>query len=163
MGTEMAGERPGVDLADADHPRGVEVGLQLTGGSPGGGHGRVLAHDEAGHLGTGGFHVLPIHPVVPDVRIGHGHDLAGVRGIGQHLLVAGERGVEHHLARRFTGPPEGSSFEDGAVLEGQDRGAGLHLAGGLHLLLRHGAGAAFASSFGLGRVTIMWFCPERSG
>jgi hypothetical protein len=41
-----------------------------------------------------------VHAVVADVRIREGDHLPGVRRIGDDLLVAGERGVEHHLADR---------------------------------------------------------------
>ena len=37
-------------------------------------------------------------PVVADMRVGEADDLPGVGGIGEDLLIAGQRGVEHHLA-----------------------------------------------------------------
>jgi hypothetical protein len=59
--------------------------------------------------------------VVADVGVGHGHDLALVRGIGQDLLVAGHAGVEDHLASRLTARAEGPSVEDLAILQSQYR------------------------------------------
>ncbi len=44
------------------------------------------------------FRILGIHAHVADVRIRERDDLAGVRRIGEDLLVAGHRGVEHHFA-----------------------------------------------------------------
>ena len=41
---------------------------------------------------------------VADLRRRHGDDLPAVRRIGQHLLVAGDRGVEHDLARAVAAP-----------------------------------------------------------
>ena len=39
--------------------------------------------------------------VIPDEGIGHHHHLAGVRGVGEHLLVTGHAGVDHDLAARL--------------------------------------------------------------
>ena len=60
--------------------------------------GESLAHDEAGDLGARRLDVLAVDAVVADVGVRHRDDLAGVGGVGQHLLVAAERGVEDHLA-----------------------------------------------------------------
>ena len=50
-----------------------------------------------------GFDVLGVDAVVADVRIGQRDDLPAVARVGQDFLVAGERGVEHHLADRRAG------------------------------------------------------------
>ena len=42
--------------------------------------------------------VVGVDAVVADVRVGEGDDLPGVRRIGDDLLVARQRGVEHQLA-----------------------------------------------------------------
>ena len=42
--------------------------------------------------------VLGVDADVADLRVGHRDDLPGVRGIGEDLLVAGQAGVEAHLA-----------------------------------------------------------------
>ena len=49
------------------------------------------------------FGILVIDADVADVRIGQRDDLPAVARVGQDLLVAGERGVEHHLADRAAG------------------------------------------------------------
>jgi hypothetical protein len=36
---------------------------------------------------------------IADVRIGQRDDLPGIARVGQDFLIAGHRGVEHHLAR----------------------------------------------------------------
>src|SRR4029079_12967799 len=58
------------------------------------------------------------HAVVADVGVREGDDLAGVRGVGDDLLVAREHGVEHDLAggdrRRCA---DGLALEGGAVGE----------------------------------------------
>ena len=58
-------------------------------------------------------------PVVADQRIGHDHDLAGVRGVRADLLVAGLARVDDEIAAGRDGGPEGHAREDGAVLERQ--------------------------------------------
>ena len=72
-------------------------------------------------LGVGG-----VHAVVALMRRGHRHDLARVRRVGQDLLVAGHPGVEDGLAERLALGAEPRSPEDGAVLEGQERGRRRH-------------------------------------
>ena len=42
-----------------------------------------------------------IHAVVPDQGIRHGHNLTGIRRIGQYFLVTGHPGIEHHFAVAF--------------------------------------------------------------
>ena len=59
--------------------------------------------------------------VVADQRIGHDHDLAGVRGVGADLLVAGLAGVDDEVAAGRDGRPERDAREDGAVLQRQQR------------------------------------------
>ena len=48
--------------------------------------------------GPGRLVVGGVDPVVADVGIGEGDDLAGVGRVGDDLLVAGEHGVEHRFA-----------------------------------------------------------------
>jgi hypothetical protein len=124
MRTQMPGERARVQLADPHDALLVEISVQLAGGAPRGGDRGDLAHHEAGHLGLGRLHVVAVHPVVADVGIGHRDDLPRVRGIGEHLLVAAQGGVEDHLARGLRRPAEGAAGEQRAVLQGQDRAGG---------------------------------------
>ena len=60
-------------------------------------------------------------PVVADQRIGHDHDLAGVRGVGADLLVAGLARVDDEVAAGRDRGPERDAREDRAVLERQQR------------------------------------------
>ena len=61
---------------------------------------------------------------VADVRIGQRDELARVGRVGEDFLVAGHRGVEHHLADGQAGRADGNALEDGAVFEGEDCGLG---------------------------------------
>ena len=59
--------------------------------------------------------------VVADQRVGHDDDLAGVRGVGADLLVAGLAGVDDEVAAGRDRRPERDAREDRAVLERQQR------------------------------------------
>ena len=65
--------------------------------------------------------VLGVDADVADVRIGERDDLAGVRRIGEDLLVAGHRGVEHDLADGLAERADRAAAEHRAVGEREDR------------------------------------------
>ena len=98
---QVARERARVDVADADDPGLVQVAVELA---------RTRATTRRGSRPRAPRSPPPaacadstssdVDAVVADVGVRHGDDLAGVGGIGQHLLVAAERGVEHDLAGR---------------------------------------------------------------
>ena len=110
---------PGSRCSPRKSPR---LALRPPAARPGG----QLADDEAPAEGPPAFIVGGRDPVVADVRIGETDDLAGVGRVGQHLLVAGEGGVEDHLADRRcrplgVPPSRRLTFEGGAVGEHQQR------------------------------------------
>src|SRR6266516_7789650 len=90
-----------------------EFGARSTGAA---GH---LADGVARHPDVGRLAVLGVGPVIPLVGVGHGDDLAGVGGVGQHLLITGHRRVEHGLAEGLSGGAEAGPTEDGPVLQDQ--------------------------------------------
>ena len=95
-------ERARVDLADAHDARLVQVAARARPTRATTTRGCDTSRTtKPGHLRTRRLDVLAVDAVVADVGVRHRDDLAGVGGIGQHLLVAAERGVEHHLARRL--------------------------------------------------------------
>ena len=59
-----------------------------------------VAHDDAAAERAPALVVVGVRAVVADVRVGERDDLARVARVGDDLLVAGERGVEHDLAGR---------------------------------------------------------------
>ena len=75
--------------------------------------------DERPQPGALGLVVGADPPVVADERVGHDDDLAGVRGVGADLLVAGLAGVHDEVAAGRDVGPEGDPAEDRPVLEGQ--------------------------------------------
>ena len=97
---QEAGEPAGVDAGDAGDAvaaqHRVEVGLGPPAAAPPG----QFAHDHAAAEGPAGLEVGEVDPVVADVGRRERDDLAGVARIGDHLLIPGQHGVEHHLAGR---------------------------------------------------------------
>ena len=61
--------------------------------------------------------------VVADERVGHDHDLAGIRGVGADLLVAGLAGVDDEVPAGGHRGTEGDAREDRPVLQRQQRRA----------------------------------------
>ena len=66
-----------------------------------------------------------MHPVIPDVGGGHHEHLPLVAGVGENLLITVHAGIECHLAGGGSDSPDSRAFKSGAVLEHEDRGAGL--------------------------------------
>jgi hypothetical protein len=62
--------------------------------------GIVILDDEAGHLGFPRFHILGIHAIIADLRVGHADDLPFVRRVREDLLITAHRGIEDDLTGR---------------------------------------------------------------
>ena len=96
---QVAGERAGVDAADADDAlrrrarRRACAALRQFDATR-----ERVAHDVAGDPDPARLRVLVVHAGVADVRRGHDDDLAVVRRVGERLLVAGHAGGEDGLA-----------------------------------------------------------------
>ena len=84
---------------------------------------REGTYHQAGDHRTGGFHVDVHYPVVPDVGVGHHHDLPVVGRIRQDFLVARHAGVEAQLPARLASMPDGNAGHDGSI--GQRKLAGI--------------------------------------
>ena len=69
-----------------------------------------------------GLDILVVDAVAADVRIGQRDDLAAVARVGEDFLVAGQRGVEHHLADGLAGGAHGMADEMRAVCKCEQRG-----------------------------------------
>ena len=76
-----------------------EIAAQVFGRAPARRPAREIADDHAAAAGSARFVVVAVDAVVADVRIRERDDLPRVRRVGDDLLVADERGVEHDLAR----------------------------------------------------------------
>ena len=101
-----------------------EFVVQGTFGAPVGGPAGGVADNVAGHPDAAGLGVVLVHAGVADVRRGLDHELAGVGGVGDGLLVAGHAGREDGLAEGRSGGAVAGAAEDPAVLEHEDRGGG---------------------------------------
>ncbi len=98
MSAQVARQRARVDLGDRRHLPSLQVFVQ-------GGLARVVArdwagpaHDERSRPWPGRLRVSVTHPVVALQRVRHAHHLSGVRRVGEHLLIARHRRVEHDLS-----------------------------------------------------------------
>ena len=110
--------RARVEAGDRGHALGAQEVHDLA-GPPEDPGGRV-ADDQPGQPGALRLVVIGVAPMVADQRIGHDDDLAGVRGVGADLLVAGLGRVDDEIAAVGHGCPEGDAMEDRAVLERQE-------------------------------------------
>jgi len=80
-----------------------------------------LAGNHAAHLRGIGFLILGIDAGVAQFRVSEGDQLTDVAGIGDHLLIAGHAGVEHHFADGGSNRPEGKAAQQGAIRQHQQR------------------------------------------
>ena len=103
---DAAGELAGVDAGDARDAVGAQLRVEVGLAAPARPAAGQVAHDHAAAERPARLEVGQVHAVVPDVRVGEGDDLPGVGRVGDHLLVAGQHRVEHHLAggRRASAP-----------------------------------------------------------
>ena len=87
----------------------------------------VFAHDHTADSRILGFVILVRNAVVADQRIGHHDHLVGIGGIGENLLVADHRGIEHDLARRLPVRAETVAVELAARLKHDFFGEWFHI------------------------------------
>ena len=118
---QVAGQRARVHLVDADDAVFPQVTAQVAGGAPVGVARCQLAHDQAARPRLARLRVVLVDPVVADQRIGQAHQLTRVGGIGEDLLVAGHRRVEHHLAGHLAVRADRPARERRAILQCQPR------------------------------------------
>ena len=70
--------------------------------------------------GFRGFVIGTAGAVIADLWVCEDDDLAGIGGIGEDFLIAGDRGIEDNFARAFGGRTKTPALEDGSVFQGQD-------------------------------------------
>ena len=116
---QVAGERARVDAGDRRDAVVAQERGELAGVVEDGGRG--VGDDERPQPRPDRLVVVDEPAVVADERVGHDHDLAGVRGVGADLLVAGLARVDDEVAAGGDRRPEGDAREDRAVLERQQR------------------------------------------
>ena len=85
----------------------------------------------------GTLRVGRVDAVVANLRIGHGNNLACIGGVGKHLKVAFERGVEAYLAGHRARSAASTAVKHRAVGKHEDGGPGRSFArGGKHALCK---------------------------
>ena len=114
-----AGQAAGIHPFDADDAVLFEEGVQGHLTAEIGGRFARLPHDVAPRPDPAALHILTVHAVVADERIGLGDDLPVVAGVGQRFLKTDHAGGKHHFpdgrARAADAPPA----EDPAVCQYQ--------------------------------------------
>ncbi len=119
-------QRARVDAGNGDDAAGGQPLVEMHGGTMVRRIGEVGLENRAYRSGAVGrvqiLDVLVVGADIADVREGEGDDLAGVGGIGEDLLIAGERGVEADLADGLAGGAEAVAFDDRSVGKHQKRG-----------------------------------------
>ena len=138
---DAAGELAGVDAGDARDAVGAQLGVEVGLAAPARPAAGQVAHDHAAAERPPGLEVGQVHAVVPDVRVGEGDDLPGVGRVGDHLLVAGQHRVEHHLAGGHGVGPDRLALEGGPVGQHQQRLA--HVIGSSSTARLHSCDAAY--------------------
>ncbi len=130
---DARGQRTRVDAGDGDDAAALQPRVEVSRravvrriGDAGAQHAAAHARARGEVRGLG---VLGVGADVADVREGEGDDLAGVGGIGQHLLVARHGGVEAHLADGAPGRAEAHAGNHRPVVQHQ-AGRGGHLGPG---------------------------------
>ena len=93
----------GIDIGDADHVVALEVLGEGFLAAEIGGQQRQIPNDEALGMYAGGFFVFVVGAGIADMGIGEGHDLTGIRGVGQDFLIPRHRRIEDHF-------PNGTAF-----------------------------------------------------
>ena len=118
---QHARQRARIDVGDRDDVVTDEVVAERAIGAPVARDRRRLAHDEAGDARRLRFGITRRDAVVADERRGHRDDLAGIGGIGQHLLIAGHARVEHDFAAGLAGGAGGDAAVPGAIFKRESR------------------------------------------
>jgi hypothetical protein len=67
-----------------------------------------------------GLIVVRIGAVITDLRVGQDNYLAGVRGIGENFLVAGDGSVENNFSVAFAFRAVTYAAEDSSILQRKD-------------------------------------------
>src|SRR6266852_542995 len=113
----MPHQRASIDTFDADDARALEVIAKRHFGAPVRRPRPAFLDDEALDVDAARLLVRSVDSNVPDFGIRHANNLSLVRRIGEHLLVASHRRIEHDFAGRLADRAEGVTTKDAAVRE----------------------------------------------
>jgi len=129
-GTDVANvpdERARINVPDGRNFVAIQIKLGGFRGAPVRGDLRELAHDERFDVGARRFFVVEIGAYVADVRISQTDDLAGVTGVGENFLIAGEAGIENDFAAAASDGARGAAVKYAPVFQSESGGSVLNL------------------------------------
>jgi len=112
---DRAGQSAGVDARQADAAIALQPGVEMLGAAEIGRIGHVLADDATQGVRVDRLDILGIGADIADMREGKIDDLARIRGIGHHFLIAGHRGIEADLAHRRALGAESLAPDDSTI------------------------------------------------
>jgi hypothetical protein len=95
---EVANESARVDVPDDGNAVAFEVRLGGFAGAPVGSERRKFADDQAFDVRLRRFFVVKIGADISNVRISEADNLAGIAGVGEYFLIAGEPGIKNNFS-----------------------------------------------------------------
>ncbi len=119
---DVADDGARVDLGDTDDAVRLHILLERSPGTPVGRHRAEFAGDKTLDEGFARLVVLVVGPVIPDVGVGHDHDLAGIGRVSQDLLVSEHRRIENDFSRGLAHTSKGAAQERPAVFQRENSG-----------------------------------------
>lgn len=123
----MTHECARVQIPDDGNVVALEVSLSRFAGAPARGNLREIADDERFDIGARRFLVLGIGADVADVRIRQADNLAGIAGIGEDFLIAGEAGIKNNFSAAAATGAGRAAVKYSSVLERDERAVFVRL------------------------------------
>src|SRR5262245_52289004 len=119
--SDVADKSPRIDAGNYGNAISGQVIFERFGRTPITRQWRKALYDERLQEGFPGLDVFRINAGIADQRIRHRHDLAGVRWVGQDLLITRHRSIENNFAQGFAFKAVSIAAENTPVFE-QQRG-----------------------------------------
>ena len=118
--TQHAGQRTRVDACDGDDMVRFQIIRQTLLGAEIAHNRWQILDDQPGGVDFICLDVFRVHTDIADVRISQSDHLAGIGRIGQNFLIAGHRGIEHHLSDCVAVRADGVALKHRAIGQRQD-------------------------------------------
>src|SRR5471030_2597333 len=124
---QVADQRAGIETRNHGYAGAAQKGVRPRIRTPVAGDAREFADRQTFNIRTGRLVVPGAGSIVADLWIREDDDLAGIGGIGEYFLVAGEGGVEYDLSGPLGRRTKTLAFEDRAVFQGEGCGIQFRL------------------------------------
>ena len=105
-----------IDVGNRHHAVALQVGRQALRRPPVAVDPGAVTDDQARSHRSLRFLIFRVTAGVADMRVGQGHDLTRVGGVGQDLLVTGHRRIENRFADGVPACPDTAAAKNAAVL-----------------------------------------------